>query len=210
MMMIIMLTWMMQTTPKGRRKKGPCRVLNKERETKAVLHFHWRQRHRELSRNPTLNLGCCFLDQQGHMWQRIQRRPGRERSSTSDTVKHQCQQNIPTWFLNPHYLSSLQILERLKSCDLGFPGVKDQYFEQNFFLSFWTLKLWWMVGNRECEELQWNSNLGYVFAMSSISSLDLPWIYQSCWWVRKSGCSAIYQYDWTSCCKFFGEKWNEE
>ena len=73
--------------PVGKEEEGSLQGVEQgERDKSCPMFSSLHQCHRKCGHRQTLSQGCCFLGQQGHMLQKIQRRRGKERSSTSDTV----------------------------------------------------------------------------------------------------------------------------
>jgi len=144
----LVITWMIQTTPYGRRKKGPWSVLNRDSETKAVLYFTIISFINIDHVVQTLSQGRCFPDQQGRRWQRSRQRRGKEHSSTSNTAQQKVSSILsmiyhsdPSWSVSmiDHYcdhhnlwwsimmvlghLSAFQVLEPFQSSYLGLPAL---------------------------------------------------------------------------------------
>ena len=61
---------MIQTTPYGRRKKGPWSVLNRDSETKAVLYFSHHQFYKHWSCCPNLESRILFSVPHHHQYRK--------------------------------------------------------------------------------------------------------------------------------------------
>ena len=66
----LVITWMIQTTPYGRRKKGPWSVLNRDSETKAVLYFSHHQFYKHWSCCPNLESRIMFSELHHHQYRK--------------------------------------------------------------------------------------------------------------------------------------------
>ena len=66
----LVITWMIQTTPYGRRKKGPWSVLNRDSETKAVLYFSHHQFYKHWSCCPNLESRILFSVLHHHQYRK--------------------------------------------------------------------------------------------------------------------------------------------
>ena len=66
----VVITWMIQTTPYGRRKKGPWSVLNRDSETKAVLYFSHHQFYKHWSCCPNLESRILFSELHHHQYRK--------------------------------------------------------------------------------------------------------------------------------------------